>query len=175
MPEIFPPPSLIPASGFIADLLAAALALLDADPECGTGGSLGVAKIEAAWDQPKEPRKRAFAKAERPAIVIWAELGEVGTPVLCAVNSDTVRLHVQVVVDSGNNQEGRALALAIQYRALQQLQAQKYGGERFVEGYEINPNVTANSPGEPRLAAKNANLFVSESTTDFGVLWMEVT
>lgn len=174
MPEIFPPPSLIPASGFIADLLAASLALLGADPELQEGGSLGVATIEAGWDQPSEPRKRPFAKAERPAIVLRAEIVEVGRPVLCGVNSDTIRLHVQVTADSADNRDGRALALAIQYRALQQLQAQKYGGERFVEGYEIDPNVTATAIGEPRLAAKNANLFVSESTTDFGVLWREV-
>lgn len=174
MPEIHPQPALVPSGDQVADLLAACLALLSGDPEVGTDGGRGVQTCELLWDQPKDPRRRAYPKSALPAIVLYGEIVDVGRPVLCGVNTDTIRVHVTVITRAANNQDGRALNLAIQSRAMQLLAAEKYGSERFVEGYEIDPNVSESSLGEPRLSPWDRHEFVSESTTDFGVLWRGV-
>lgn len=171
MPEIYQPGALVPIGSHVADLLAACVSLLTADAQVGTNQALGVKAIEVAWDQPQDPRRRVLPKASLPAIVLRAELAEVGNAVLCGVFSDTVRIHVMVIVRGANNQTSRALAIAIQTRALNLLQAEKVGGERFVDGYELDPNVLANDPGDPRLSPWDRHEFISESTTDFGVLW----
>lgn len=171
MPEIHPPTALVPTGDHVADLLAACVSLLTADAQVGVNQARGVKTVEVGWDQPEEPRRRVLRKDQLPAILLMASLGDVGTPVLCGVNTDTVRITVQVITRGGNNQTARALCLAIQARALALLQAEKNGGERFVDGYEIDPNVLSNAPGEPRISPWDRHEFISESTTDFGVLW----
>lgn len=171
MPEIYPLPTALPASDAGTSLLSAAIAALQADPETGTSGTLGVAQIVRRYAQPSGQPWQDFTKAKRPAIVLWVTRGS-QRMVGAMLRSTAWTLHVGCVADDAAQHSGEDLVLRMQSRALDIL-ATKRGSAAFVSGYQLDMEPESETVGEPALADENGSLWMSESTIDLALLWAE--
>lgn len=171
MPELYPIPTALPASDAGTSLLSAAITALQADPEVGTSGTLGVAQIVRRYAQQSDRPWQDFTKSKRPAIVLWVTRGRqrmVGT----MLRATEWTLHLGCVADDAAQHDGEDLILRMQARALDVL-ATKRGSAGFVSGYQLDAEPETETVGEPTLDPENAALWMSESTIDLALLWCE--
>lgn len=174
MPQVNPIPADLPSGHFSTEVLAAAIAELEGHPETQVGGTLGVALIEEAADQPEEPRRQALPKASIPAVLLMVTTGAVEDTAIAITNEQQVTIVARVITQSATNAAGRALNLQIRDRVGQLLRLRKCSASWLTSGAQMSERWQSDL-GDPRQVAARKNVFEFESVSTFGmgVLWTE--